>query len=92
MHATSSAVVLALALTCAARPALPQEARACANEVQRLSEGLPLVHAEGREEAPSRRSLTLAKGPHFRTSGGSRSRTLSGRPARPGSRATVRGA
>ena len=50
MHATSSAVVLVLALTCAARPALPQEARACVNEVQRLSEGLPLVHAEGREE------------------------------------------
>jgi hypothetical protein len=49
MHATSSAAVLVLVLMCAVRPALAQDARACANEVQRLSEGLPLLHAEGRE-------------------------------------------
>lgn len=49
MHATSSAAVLVLALMYAVRPALAQDARACANEVQRLSEGLPLLHAEGRE-------------------------------------------
>jgi hypothetical protein len=49
MHATSSAAVLVLALTCAAQPAYAQDARACANEVQRLSEGLPLLHAQGRE-------------------------------------------
>jgi hypothetical protein len=49
MHATSSAAVLVLVLMYAVRPALAQDARACANEVQRLSEGLPLLHAEGRE-------------------------------------------
>ena len=62
MHATSSAAVLVLALTCAARPALPQEARACANEVQRLSEGLPLVHAEGREEDALAQEPSARKG------------------------------
>jgi hypothetical protein len=49
MHTTSSAAMLMLALTCAAQPALAQDARACANEVQRLSEGLPLLHAQGQE-------------------------------------------
>jgi hypothetical protein len=52
MHATSLAAVLALALTCAVQPALAQDARSCANEVRRLSEGLPILHAEDREGEP----------------------------------------
>jgi hypothetical protein len=37
-------LVLALAVTCIARAAVAQEAGSCADEVQRLAEGLPVVH------------------------------------------------
>jgi Spy/CpxP family protein refolding chaperone len=51
MHRSTSLSMLALTLTCIAQPSAAQDARSCADEVQRLSEGLPAIHASGREGA-----------------------------------------
>ena len=51
MHRSAPLSMLALALTCVAEPSAAQDARSCADEVQRLSEGLPVVNASGRQGA-----------------------------------------
>jgi Spy/CpxP family protein refolding chaperone len=51
MHRSTSLSMLALALTCIAQPSAAQDAGSCVDEVQRLSEGLPVVDAGGREGA-----------------------------------------
>jgi hypothetical protein len=44
MRRSTTPLVLALAMTCIARAAGAQDAGACVDEVQRLAEGLPVLH------------------------------------------------
>jgi hypothetical protein len=60
MHQWTSASVLVLALACIAHPSAAQDARACVNEVQRLSESFPITDTKGQgseavTQAPSAR-------------------------------------
>lgn len=67
MHRRTSASVLVLALAYMAQPAAAQDARACVNEVQRLSESFPITDTKGQgseavTQAPSaRQGATLGE-------------------------------
>jgi hypothetical protein len=46
MRRSTTTLVLALATTCIASASVAQEAGSCVDEVQRLDEGLPVIHAQ----------------------------------------------
>jgi hypothetical protein len=54
MRRSITPLVLALVLTCIARAAFGQDARSCADEVQRLDEGLPVIHGQASAAALAR--------------------------------------
>ncbi len=54
MRWSTTPLVLAFALTCIARAPVAQDAASCVDEVQRLDEGLPVIHDQASATAIAR--------------------------------------
>jgi hypothetical protein len=65
MHRITSASVLALALACVADPSAAQDARACTNEVQRLSESFSLADTKEQGGRPVAQAPSARQGATF---------------------------